>query len=325
MMTNKKNYNSLDIGKFIAALFVVAIHANPFSGLLKTILIGGFARLAVPFFFIVSSFLFFSRNPDGKALLHFLKRILLLYFFWGIFAIPIFYIYHTPPYGSSITIGQFIVSFFIGSTYPGSWFLMALMQCVVIIWFLSRFFGNKLMIAFSLICFFLSIAPPSYIIYSELISNMKGIWMPNLIYIAMGKVIAEAKVENKIAKTIVNILLIAVVALKIIWEVVASGDLYYHFVDDLLLVPSVFLLLVFLLENEIHFSLPYKTLRKMSTMFYLSHFTFVAIVAFFLHHIIGVDAAFLRYLLVLCCCVGLYFVLDGLRKIKGFGWIKYML
>lgn len=159
-MVNIKNYNSLDLGKFIAALFVVAIHAHPFSGLVETIMIYGFARLAVPFFFIVSSFLFFRRNPVGKDLLHFLKRLLLLYFLWAIFAIPLFYIYHTPPYGSPISIGQLVYGFFSGSTYPGSWFLMALMQCVLIIWLLSLRLDDVVLLIISVVCFAFAITPP---------------------------------------------------------------------------------------------------------------------------------------------------------------------
>lgn len=330
-MESIKKYNSLDLGKFIAALLVVAIHANPFSGIVETIIIGGFARLAVPFFFIVSSFLFFLRNPDSKALLHFLKRLLLLYLFWGIFAIPLFYVYHTPPYGSPITISQFVYRFFNSSTYPGSWFLMALMQSASIIWLLSLRLNNFFLLIISGVCYAFAITPHSY--YgsdnNEIIiafHNVQGVWMSNLIYITLGKMVANLKHESsKLHKIYIDILIVVVLLIKILVDIIIKDSYLLNFIDNLLLVPSVLLLLLFLLVHESFYDLPYKTLREMSTVFYLSHFTFVAIVAFSLHHIIGIDAPLLRYFLVLCCCVTLYFILDSFRKLKSFGWIKYMI
>ena len=35
-MTSTQNYSSIDLAKFVAAIFVVAIHAQPFSGLTQT-------------------------------------------------------------------------------------------------------------------------------------------------------------------------------------------------------------------------------------------------------------------------------------------------
>lgn len=48
-MTSTQNYSSIDLAKFVAAIFVVAIHAQPFSGLTQTVVIDVFARMAVPF------------------------------------------------------------------------------------------------------------------------------------------------------------------------------------------------------------------------------------------------------------------------------------
>lgn len=60
----RKQYYSLDVAKFIAALSVIILHTAPFqsySGALNY----GFRNIvtvvAVPFFFITSGFLFFSK------------------------------------------------------------------------------------------------------------------------------------------------------------------------------------------------------------------------------------------------------------------------
>ena len=53
----QKTYNTLDMLKLILAFFVMTIH----SGVDKTIL-SPILRIAVPTFFIISSFLFFKKK-----------------------------------------------------------------------------------------------------------------------------------------------------------------------------------------------------------------------------------------------------------------------
>ena len=58
----KVNYFAIDIAKYISALLVVCIHTFPLldvSEPANTFLIQAVCRIAVPFFFAVSSFLFF--------------------------------------------------------------------------------------------------------------------------------------------------------------------------------------------------------------------------------------------------------------------------
>ena len=72
-----KNYNALDLVKFILAFFVVAIHIDPFSPevyeeaeFLNYYSQQLVCRLAVPFYFAVSGFLVFAKidikNPDSS-------------------------------------------------------------------------------------------------------------------------------------------------------------------------------------------------------------------------------------------------------------------
>ena len=44
----RHSYNTIDLMKMIAAIFVVAIHSQPFSGLTEVLVINLFARIAVP-------------------------------------------------------------------------------------------------------------------------------------------------------------------------------------------------------------------------------------------------------------------------------------
>ena len=56
MSTTSRTFNSIDIAKLVASLLVVAIHTGPVTGLGYTLLIDWLARMAVPFFFVVSAF-----------------------------------------------------------------------------------------------------------------------------------------------------------------------------------------------------------------------------------------------------------------------------
>ena len=68
-MTNPRpTYSSVDLVKFIAALLVVALHARPFifDEDMDYYAIC-FCRIAVPFFFVATSFFFFLKEkPDIK-------------------------------------------------------------------------------------------------------------------------------------------------------------------------------------------------------------------------------------------------------------------
>ena len=55
-MVNKTNYDILDLAKFIFSLMILAIHTSLFPKILYPWL-----RIAVPMFFIISSFLLFKK------------------------------------------------------------------------------------------------------------------------------------------------------------------------------------------------------------------------------------------------------------------------
>ncbi len=85
METERKNYNSIDVAKFVMAILVMTVHID--TGLptdIHYLISNGVARTAVPFFFIASGFFFFNKidNLQVKNLIKVLKRILILFFSW---------------------------------------------------------------------------------------------------------------------------------------------------------------------------------------------------------------------------------------------------
>ena len=120
-----RNYN-VDIMKIILSIFVVLIHAEVDMGILTP-----FLRIAVPLFFITSSYFFFQKfylsNDRKKVILNFLKRNMILYGIWFIILLPV-----TLPgrdwFEDGILLGmiRFLQSFFFNGTFRASWYLMAL-------------------------------------------------------------------------------------------------------------------------------------------------------------------------------------------------------
>ncbi len=137
----KKQYDILDTTKYIAAFFIIAIHCDLYADILYPWL-----RLAVPMFFTISSFLFFERikGKEGEEkkhlLLLFVKRNLILYAVWFVIQLPITVYHNLEWFGGGVMAGiiAYLQNFFLGSTFLGSWFIMANLIAVILIFFASR-------------------------------------------------------------------------------------------------------------------------------------------------------------------------------------------
>ena len=90
-MSTNQNYNILDITKFFMALLVVCIHIKilPNNEYVSLIFTNVIARVAVPFFFVCSGFLFFKKQDSvtSSALIKMLKRLLVLFIGLTVFII----------------------------------------------------------------------------------------------------------------------------------------------------------------------------------------------------------------------------------------------
>lgn len=98
-MEQKREYAALDIAKWIAALLVVSIHVPPFlsvGGWSHFIAMQIVARFAVPFFFLTSGFLFFSKidfsnmekRGNKRRILHDVRHLLSIYLIWSALYLP---------------------------------------------------------------------------------------------------------------------------------------------------------------------------------------------------------------------------------------------
>lgn len=173
----KKVYYGLDLLKFIMAFIVVMIHVKPFPA--GTVLYSAFSPLlavAVPVFFVISAFLLFSKtygsNSDGggdlSVIQRFTTRILILYGIWLLIEIP-WVIFNKPYFTEPFLKGlmDFIKDVLFATTFPGSWFLSALVLGVWVVFLLSRVVKEEIVFVQSL---FVSL----YVIYGGFSEGLRG-------------------------------------------------------------------------------------------------------------------------------------------------------
>ena len=306
---NKKCYSSIDLFKFIAAILVVAIHTHPFFSCSVDVdyYFTCFCRIAVPFFFIATSFFFFRREqPDIKR---YTKRLSLLYLIWFLIELPIVYnrFFVTVDKTLSLQILNFFRCLVFNNTWFASWFIMACILSVNIIYYLSRIMSNRQLLLLSCACYALSLICSSYSGAFDLLLNEKWrhyhalvsfIFMPAnsfilaMIYIVLGKIVAEREridISSGLSKPLNMVLFF--IAL-VIW------GLEVHFIkwsvsinDAFLFLPLVTLLgFTLLLKMELRINQKRSFfMRSMSILVYILHPIFTLINTSFLELNYGIS------------------------------------
>lgn len=226
----KKNYNALDICKFLLAVFLVCAHTATRIQM-PTILdmFTSFYIIVVPFFFLTSGFLFFKKINECKDIearkdryVLYTKRILKMYLVWSI-------IYCTFNIGLWVKEGvvlddviRYFYQFFTYSSYPTIWFLPALWIAVTLVYFLQKITSTNNIILIGTLTYILGwigyslsdiiefITPLSDLFEKVFTSYRNGL-MYGVIYVALGLKIAEKNTDEKILKNAVLALSFSVI------------------------------------------------------------------------------------------------------------------
>ncbi len=153
-MERRKEYKSLDVFKFIFALFVVMIHAKPFMDISETMnwfISNTIFNLAVPFFFITSGFLIFEKlkyidtyEEKKFAIKKYVIRLLKMYCIYSIIWLPLKILgWYTSGKIDLNDILIWIKDFFLtGKTGDALWYLLAVAICAIVV-FVVTYYGKK--------------------------------------------------------------------------------------------------------------------------------------------------------------------------------------
>ncbi len=280
-----KNYDSFDVVKFISAIAIIAIHTQFCSAVLYPWL-----RLAVPLFFTISSYLFFSKVnctvalEQRSVLILFVKRILLLYAVWFVLLLPYTLFVRREWFDDGVLWGilQMLRHFFFGSTFPLSWFLMANLIAVVIV-FCCRKIHNGLLLLVSgglnvfccLVSGYQQLFPIIALIQHTIepyIGSVMFNFIVALFWVSLGKSFAEGFIQVKLIMAVITSLILLV--LLYVEFTVTRDVLHLQFDRDcfFMLIPCVVFLFALLLNTVDSFRCKYAMfLRRSSVLIYIIH------------------------------------------------------
>lgn len=288
MRKKHKNIDSIDLTKFILSLWVVAIHTSLFNNYIYP-----FVRLAVPVFFIFSGYFSFTKLNTAQndflkkeKLIYIIKRYLKLYFFWFVLLLP-----HTLYIRKYFRDGFFhgflalIKGLFFGSTFVASWYIMATILGLIIIFYLSRRVSNYSLLLITIPIYLFSTAfaefsgeiqsVPVLASISNIYEKFLGVpyfsFMIALLYIVLGKILADNVTASYKKKRNIILFLFCLIGLVIEYCLRLKSNSFIYSCDCLvMLAPAAYFFAAIILNLDIKIKYS-KELSKLSTIIYCSH------------------------------------------------------
>lgn len=325
-MQPKKIISGLDVVKFFMAFLIVDIHVQGYlitPPIFQNYVIHPIESLAVPTFFVISSFLFFRKaryaEYQMKLVLHFMKRLCILYLFWCVIWSPIIYLQKEYFHPFTLWIPLYIIrDFFFGNMFDASWFLGALLVGVPLVWGLSRLFRNDIVVLF---------LPLIVYLYLDYIKDLPSAWaVPynwynefkspslsfpgGLLWIALGYVLANKSVVTWMEEVRNGVAWVAVLLFLIL-------SFFIPVVPKILCVVALFVA-AYTWQLPEHPQL-YRRFRTYSILFYVIHDCFKKIPK----QLFGWENGPLLFVVTLAFCFLASELIMRMKDVKGFGWLRY--
>lgn len=333
------HYSGLDVGKFIMAVLVIAIHTHPMADCSNAFLIFLYTNLsflAVPFFFVTTSWLFFIRENDiysEKCRENLKKRIfhfIMLYILWEIIYLPCVLIgYYRNGYSAVFNILDYIRKLiFVGSNYYSSqfWFLLSLIYTLIILLFLLKmklplnriFMISSLFYIIGLtINHLIEIRPDDAsgilwlsISYISSLCNESSV-LPWFIYVVLGMIMAKRHILLSKSKIAVFF------AIGILGRAMFFQWYLLYYIAALFEVIAVFQLF---LQLRLEDKYIYRKCRESSMVLYYTHFYFI-----FFYELVFQDlsqSGIKLFTTCLLCCVALSGLVIRLKQYYPCRWLK---
>lgn len=292
MNNNKVVYNQLnnnklrggvfDILKIVCCFLIVFLH----SGITPTYLLP-IVRLAVPLFFLMSSFFYYSKvhqmetfSDRKDCMIRYVKRIFSLYLFWAIVLLPVTIVLQEE---RLLNIGYLLKLFFVDGIFGGSWFLIYSGYSVLLLFVLTEHcrFNNKVVLLIASFLYVLALLTSNYsgLIGKEIVSNINANYVrgfnslpASLIWFIIGKIIAENKSVFKFPKRSMLVWMLIFLVLYYCEYLLVNALGLPTFGDCFIMLIPLCVIIFFIFLNVKDFSFKQqKLLRKTSTIVYCSH------------------------------------------------------
>jgi surface polysaccharide O-acyltransferase-like enzyme len=347
-MPNSNN-NAIDVMKFICAILVVIIHAQPlssYSELVNFILVEIISRIAVPFFFVCAGYFFFNKInlQDGKiekkvgnvkSIKKYIWHLLSIYSFWTAFYliwwIPLWY------KGGYLTLANmkgYVISIFISGSYYHLWYIVALIYGMVFTFILLRSFQVKSVIATAVIFYLIGTFAYSYSwifnkyfltehflkLYGFLGSISVGLFRA-FPYLIMGLVFSKYRIKiNTPMSLLLSVVCFLLMALEV--GLLKSSGFSSRFSYVLLTGVTVFFVFNTVSKIKLKYQPVYPFLRKMSSVIYFVHPMFININGLIFWQYFNNKNSAILFSSVLVCVMLFSVGLIKLSKAKHFKKLK---
>lgn len=316
----------LDVLKFLMCIMIILIHIRV-TYLLPII------RVAVPVFFIISSYLFFARLPEVNAssnsyLRKFILRGLKLYVFWFIVLLPVtFYVKGWYKMDFVSILGNFVYDVFLNGTFMASWYISAYVIGITLLYFFRRWLTIFAVISFCLYIICCAVSTYYYLFGFMFYYVGHGYKIINsfpagLLFIFFGYLFASGHVlslKKSLKLTIIGSILFfteSYLIFKYGW--VRETDCY---LSSIILAPALFSLFKHYPELV---KFPTNNLRKCTTIIYCSHYSFIVItyaVYNFLFNSLMKDSLLFSVVLIICTIFSV--LLIKISHYPPFKWVRF--
>lgn len=324
-----------DIVKFVLSLLVVAIHSELYPMVLYPWL-----RIAVPLFFMMSSYFLFSKLREASKDNHraivskFIVRNLQLYFCWFIILLPItIYLRKESWFSNDFleTILTILKSFLFGSTFVASWFIIATIIGVLIIYLLCKLLQNNyivFLISLFAFCVVTLASSYEYVIadtfvfvaikgYINIFDGLVNSFPAALFWVFMGKLFAEQKIKLKSTSLLIVLMICSCIALFIEWKFVMSLDGSYNNDSYFMLAPLCVLIFLGIekikplyRKNAVYF-------KRASTIIYVVHGSLLPVVTKLTSIVFHVRTPLLSFVFTVVGCITIYIFIEIAIKTCG--------
>ncbi len=291
-MPANERYNLMDVMKFLLAILLVCAHTASERVALPSLLDSFFSLyiIAVPFFFVASSFLFFRKIVNGseknKTYIKYTKRLGLMYLAWScLYFFFVFIGWFQKGVDSSVVL-DWLHKALIYTTYPTIWFLPALWIAVSLVYLLKYKFNwttlSIIAISFIMYAFgsleysYHSVTPITESIndgYKSIMISWRNGFFNGFIYAAIGLLIAE-KGRIRFAVSLFGSCffgLLFIAEAFVMKKLVPASDANFL----MMLVPFSYFFFCMICSFRLPDSELFVTLRKMSMLIFLSQRIFL--------------------------------------------------
>lgn len=333
-MIKNKSYAGLDYFRIIAALLIIAIHTSPllsYSEMSDFILTRIIARIAVPFFFMLSGFFLISRhNYNYDKLKVFLKNTVFIY------GISIFIYIPLNIYNGYFSMDNLLPNIIKDIVFDGTlyhlWYLPASIIGASIAYFLVKKLGMKWSFIISVILYIIGMLGDSYYGFLEKLPLLKnfygyifevsdytrnGVFFAPVFFI-LGGIIANKSVSISSKNSLIGFL-ISFTLMFCEGIILHNLGVQRHDSMYIMLLPCMYFLftaLTFFKGNRVRF------LRTSSLIIYIIHPMMIVIIRMF-SKILGiqtvlVDNSIINYIVVsIASFITSIIIILILNRIKG--------